>query len=90
MKEKKITKDEIRRAIIFHFGSIEKYAEHIGTKRQNVYDKITNRSDKFLKELKDNGVILEQTASLEIRVANLEKDVTELKAKLYDLLKDKM
>lgn len=58
MDEKKITKDEIRRAIIYKYGSIENYAEVIGTKRQNIYDKISNRSAKFLKELKDNGVVL--------------------------------
>lgn len=61
----------LRRLIVSKFGSIEQYAEFKNTSKQNVYEKIRTQSNKFLKELLDDGILLESNPQL---IANHEAD----------------
>lgn len=73
MSEKRYTDAEIRELIIMAYGSIENYANKLNTTPKNIYDKIGRQTTKFLKELKDNGVTINQGIQIGTMGANNNK-----------------
>ena len=84
MTNKKYDIEEIKRAVIRVYNSIEAYAEFKKTSKQNIYEKIRNQSNKFLKELEDDGIQIDNfTGTLDL--TQIKEDMTKLKADMYDL-----
>ena len=56
--EKKYKKNEINEAIKIKYGTLRAFASEIGIKEQNLGNKISQQSPKFLKQLRDSGIVL--------------------------------
>lgn len=78
MEEKKISNDEIIDAICLKFSSVENYAEHLGTSRQNIYNKVSRKSKKFFIQLIKDGIFDKGFLGSE-KPARSEDDIEELK-----------
>ncbi len=91
MKKNKLSGEEIKNAIIAQFGSIDKYATFKNVKRANIYQRIKRQTPWFIKELKDDGVIINDGSPQEtefMTVARLKKYVELLEQRNKELEKE--
>ena len=70
MGRKKIRKYYLIDAIIAKHGSVEKFAEKIGTTKQNIYSKIKTQSGNFMDELERHGVVVNDGDNIGAIIAN--------------------
>jgi preprotein translocase subunit YajC len=80
MRKNKFAEKELRDAIIMAFGSIDEYAKKTNVARANIYQKIERQSSKFLKELKDNGVVINSGGQIGKMDANNNKGTINISA----------
>ena len=61
MPEKKFlyNYDDIIKAIVLHFGSVDNFAKKIKTSRENIYQKAKRQTAKFIGSLRDEGIELD-------------------------------
>ncbi len=58
MKKYSYDIEELKASLKSKYGSIREAAERLGLSEENLHGKIKTQSSKFIKELKDNGLIL--------------------------------
>lgn len=66
MSKKTLSNDDIIDAIASKFGSIDAYADFKDTSRQNIYNKISRKAKKFIRELIRDGVIFPEGSDINI------------------------
>ena len=70
MEKNKIKKHYLIHAIIEKFGSVEKLATELGTTKQNLYSKIQTQSNKFMEELAENGIVINEGDNIGASITN--------------------
>ena len=55
--EQLIDKEEIKKLIIFKYGTLDKYAIKLGITRQALYYRLENINKNFLRDLEEDGLI---------------------------------
>ena len=85
MRAKKITRDEVERAIYKKFENLMDCAKAIKMPPENFYNRMRTLSNKFIAKLERAGVDVTGSSDFMEELERLREENIQLKAEIYDL-----